>query len=394
MPNVNNMDLNNQAYTLINAVHSQVTGISQIAPTSTAEFVSVAGKILAAGYEQTLGAISQVVESTYFAIRKYDAQFSGLEIDGFRFGAITRKISFGDKPALQEDAYNLVDGQSYDMQTVRKPLVYEFCYVGQDTMRDEWTTFSDQLDTAFSSPDELMRFFSALLEHIDNVHTQWKENIGRTALLNFIAAKNEIDPNNVLHVLTEYNTAIGASPALTAQDIMLPANFEAFIKWLNARIETLTDLMKNRSEKFHVNVSGCNVMRHTPLEDLKVYLLSDFMNKINSMVLPSQFHDTYLTLSDHEGVAYWQSIDAPDEIQVTASYLDPTTGTVMTGTAQTMTDVIGVLFDRDAVAYQILSERLVNSPYNSVGLYQNTNYHLRYRMLNSLDENGLVLVLD
>lgn len=394
MPNVNALDLNKQAYTLINAIHEQVTGQQQITPTSTAEFVSVAAKILAAGYDTTLGAISQVITDSYFAVRSYEPLFGGLEIDGFRFGNITRKISFGDMPALQEDAYDLADNTSYDQQKVRKPVVLEMCYVGQDVMKDSWTVFSDQLDIAFQSPEELMRFLSAMLAHIDNVHNQWKENIGRTALLNFIGAKCVADSGNVLHVLTEYNTAIGASPALTITDLMAPATFEAFIKWLNARIETVTDLMRNRSEKFHVNVSGYSIMRHTPLEDLKVYMLSDFMNKINSMVLPSQYHDTYLTLSDHQGIAYWQSIDAPDEIQVTPSYLDAATGSVFTGAAQTLTDVIGVIFDRDAVAYQIVSEQVRTAPFNADGLYQNTFYHLRYRMLNDLSENAVVLVLD
>lgn len=393
--NVNQLDINKDAYQLINAIHSQVTGQTTIAPTNTAEFVSVASKLLASGYDSLLGALSQVVTETYYTVRKYDGLFGGLEVDGFGWGNITRKVNFGDQVALQEDAYHLADGVPVDQQAPRKPVILETVYTGQDAFKDKWTVWSDQsLATAFHDESEFMRFVSAFLAHIDNVHTQWKESIGRTALLNFIGAKNVADSGNVLHVLTEYNTAIGASPALTAQDIMLPANFEAFIKWLNARVETLTDLMKQRSEKFHVNVTGYSIMRHTPLQDLKVYMLSDFMNKINSMVLPSQYHETYLTLSDHEAIPYWQSIDAPDEIQVTPSYLDAATGSVVTAAAQTMTDVIGVIFDRDAVAYQINSEIVRMAPYNADGLFQNAFYHLKYRALNDLTENAVVLVLD
>lgn len=393
--NVNQLDINKDAYQLINALHEQVTGQQQITPTNTAEFVSVAGKLLAAGYDTILGALSQVVTGTYYAVRKYDGLFGGLEVDGFRWGNITRKVNFGDQTALQEDAYHLADGVTVDQQAPRKPVVLETVYVGQDVFKDQWTVWSDtQLEVAFQNESEFMRFVSAFLAHVDNVHTQWKESIGRSALLNFIGAKNIADSGNVYHVLTEYNTAIGASPALTAQDIMLPANFEAFIKWLNARVETLTDLMKQRSEKFHVNISGYSIMRHTPLEDLKVYMLSDFMNKINSMVLPSQYHETYLTLSDHEAIPFWQSIDAPDEIQVTPSYLDPVTGAVLTGTAQTLTDVIGILFDRDAIAYQITNEIVRMAPFNASGLFQNAFYHLKYRALNDLSENAIILKLD
>lgn len=392
MPNVNNLDINAQAYTLINAIHEQVTGASQIAPTNTAEFTSVAGKLLSAGYDPLLNAISQVITNTLFAVRGYSSKFSGLEIDAQRWGNITRKISFGDDDAVEEESYALVDGQSYDQFKVRKPTVLECQYVGADCMSDYWTVFDVQLDVAFHSEEEFMRFMSALLLHIENKHTQWKENIGRTALCNFIGAKNASDPNNVIHVLTEYNDETGLS--LTATTVMQPANFKPFIEWLNARIETITDFMAERSQLFHVNITGYNINRHSPLEDLKVYMLSEFMNKINSIVLPSEYHDTYLTLSDKKGVAYWQAIENPDEIQVTPSTIDYQTGAVITAQAQTMTNVIGVIFDRDAVAIQFPKEVILPSPKDARGQYTTFWYHLYYRMLNDLTENAVVLVLD
>lgn len=392
MPNVNNLDLNSQAYTLINAIHEQVTGKTEIAPTNTAEFVSVAGKLLSAGYDPLLNAISQVITNTLFAVRGYDSKFSGLEIDAQRWGNITRKISFGDHEAVKEESYELQDGESYDMYKVRKPKVLETQYVGADVMEDYWSIFEVQLDVAFHDEAEFMRFISAFLLHIENLHTQWKENIGRTALCNFIGAKNIADPDNVVHVLTEYNDETGLS--LTASTVMQPANFKPFIEWLNARVETITDFMAERSQKYHVNINGMDINRHSPLEDLKVYMLSEFMNKINSIVLPSEYHDTYLTLSDKKGVAFWQAIDNPDEIQVTPSYIDSSTGAVVTGEAQEMSNVLGVIFDRDAVAIQFPKERLVPSPHNARGQYTTFWYHLYYRMLNDLTENAVVLVLD
>lgn len=392
MPNVNNLDINAQAYTLINAIHEQVTGKTQIAPTSTAEFVSVAGKLLSAGYDPLLNAISQVITNTLFAVRGYDSKFSGLEIDAMRWGNITRKINFGDDVAVEEESYALVDGQSYDHQVVRKPKVLETQFVGADVMSDYWTIFDTQLDVAFHDESEFMRFMSALMLHIENKHTQWKENIGRTALCNFIGAKNVADSGNVIHVLTEYNQETGQS--LTDITVMQPANFKPFIEWLNARIETITDFMAERSQKFHVNIAGFDINRHSPLEDLKVYMLSEFMNKINSIVLPSEYHDTYLTLSDKKGVAYWQAIDNPDEIQVTPSYVDSADGSVKTGTAQTLTNIIGVIFDRDAVAIQFPKEVILPAPKNARGQYTTFWYHLYYRMLNDLTENAVVLALD
>ena len=390
--NVNHLDINSQAYTLINAIHEQVTGVTQIAPTSTAEFVSVAGKLLASGTDPLLNAISQVITNTLVAVRDYDSKFSGLEVDGTRWGNITRKISFGDQVAVQDTSYELVDGSSTDMFKIRKPVVLETQYVGSDVMSDYWTIFDTQLDVSFHDEAEFVRFMSGMLLHIDNVHTQWKENIGRMALCNFIGAKAEADSGNILHVLTAYNADTGLN--LTAQDVMQPSNFKPFIEWLNAYIETVTDFMQERSQKFHVNISGYDINRHTPLRNLKVYMLSNFMNKINSIVLPNEYHDTYLTLSDKRGVAYWQAIDNPDEVQVTPSYVDSADGSVKTGSAQALTDIIGVLFDEDAIAIQFPKEVILASPKNAKDQYTTFWYHLYYRMLNDLTENAVVLALD
>ena len=50
---VNNMNFE-QAATLLNAVHSQVTGKTQIPPSDVSEFISVAQKTLKMGYDPYL----------------------------------------------------------------------------------------------------------------------------------------------------------------------------------------------------------------------------------------------------------------------------------------------------------------------------------------------------
>ena len=56
---VNNMTFE-QAATLLNAVHSQVTGMTQIAPADVTDFISVAQKTLKAGYDPVLNANASV----------------------------------------------------------------------------------------------------------------------------------------------------------------------------------------------------------------------------------------------------------------------------------------------------------------------------------------------
>ena len=60
-----------QSASILNAVASQATGTAQITPLNTAQFVSLAQTTLKTGYDNVIGAISQVLSRTIFGIRPY-----------------------------------------------------------------------------------------------------------------------------------------------------------------------------------------------------------------------------------------------------------------------------------------------------------------------------------
>ena len=76
---VNNMT-KEQAYQLINAIHAQATGTASLTPTDLSSFISVAQSTLQSGYENTLNAITQVLQRTIIAVRPYDEKFKGLQM--------------------------------------------------------------------------------------------------------------------------------------------------------------------------------------------------------------------------------------------------------------------------------------------------------------------------
>ena len=119
MANVNNLEVNTQAYALINELHEQVTGEKSIAPVNTSEFVSMANTILHAGREQVLSALSIVVSRLIVSVRPYTSKFKGIEVDADRFGGIRRKVKYIDIEAIEDENYPLTDGQAVNQQEVR-----------------------------------------------------------------------------------------------------------------------------------------------------------------------------------------------------------------------------------------------------------------------------------
>lgn len=387
---VNNLSVED-CYQLINDLHSQATGVTGVAPTDLSSFISMANLTLAAGTDTVYGALMQMVGRTIFSVRPYTRRFGGLVQEAERWGAIKRKIVFADKDIQDAEAFmHPVDGSSVDPWKINKADVLEFRYYGSDVWQDSITVFEDQLRIAMESPEQLGSFVSSQMTHMSNKWEQYLENFNRMALCNMIAAKYS-QTADVVHLLTEYNAQTGLS--LTSTTVWQPGNMEGFFRWVRARINTIARRMEERSTLYQMPITGHNIVRHTPSEFLKIYLLADALDQIDTMVNTVTYHDEPLAYADVEGVSYWQAIDDPDEIQVTPVYIDGD-GIVQTATAQTMTDVFGVMFDRDACATNICQYDIANSPYNARGRYFTTWLSARMQSLCDLSEKVVVLMLD
>lgn len=383
----------NQLATLLNSIQEQATGKTGIVPTNSSEFVTVGQMVLKTGYDTVLNSISQVLTRTLFSTRPYSAKFKGLQVSQQRFGNITRKLSIADKDFEDDDRQKLVDDAAIDQYIVSKPNVLELNFYGANVYQKKITIFKDQLDQAFNSPAEFGSFIGMVMQNIADQMEQARENLARMTVANYIAGKVESDADNVFHLLTEYNTLTGLT--LTKADIYKPENYKDFMQWVNARVSELTSLMTERSQKFHVNITGKEITRHTPMNKMKVYLHAPFKYGTESRVLADTFHDNYLKLADAEVVNFWQSIDTPDTINVKSTYLVAADGTLATAAAAVeTTDVFGVIFDEEALGYTLVNQWSSPTPFNARGGYSNIFWHETARYWTDYTENGIVLLMD
>lgn len=386
---VNTMEFKDAA-AILNNIRKQVTGETAIAPANTEQFISVATTLLQAGYDPLLSAITQMVSKSIFSIRPYSRKFAGIKMDSEQWGAIVRKLAVVDKDFDNDVRYELVDGQSVDMYKVNKPEILQTNFYGMNTFDKGLSIFRDQLDNAMSGPNEFGRFMAMITQNISDMIEQCHESIARMTIANFIGGKVAAQ-SGVIHLLTEYNTETGSSE--TATSIMSPTVFGNFMKWMYARVATLTGLMTERSQEFQINVTGKAITRHTPYQDQKVYLYAPLLNGMKARVLADAFHPEFLEYADVEEVNYWQSIKSPMQINVEAAYMQAD-GTIATAQAATIDKIAGVIFDREALGYTTVHRWSATSPFNIKGGYWNQNYVFDERWYNDFTEKGLVLLLD
>lgn len=401
MANVNDM-LVFQAGTILKSIVQQATGQTVITATTPGEFVSVAQTALKIGYDPIINALSQMWGKTIFSIRPYERKLSGMEMSMERWGNAVRKLSIADKPIEDDarftwpagyDAANaLGEGQSVDMYGLNKPDILQVNFYGQSVYENSYTIYKDSFDVAFTSAEEFMRFNSLITGNRSDKLEQYRENIARGLLANYIGSLlGEKQNARVVHLLAEYNAETGLK--LTAQTVYQPDNFTSFMQWTYARIATISRMMTERSEMYQTVINEKHVMRHTPASKQKVYLYAKAMDQFDAMVKANSYHDNYLKYTDYEGVNFWQSIETPDSINVTPIYTG-TDGAVKTGEAVEQAGIFGVIFDEDALGYAPVNSWAAVTPFNAKGGYWNTFDHVNFRAIMDMTEKGVLLLLD
>lgn len=388
-----------QVATILTAIADQATGTTNLVPTDTASFMTLATTTLKTGYDPILNAISCVMNETIFSVRPYQMKFRLITRDKSTYGMHSRKINYIDKPISDDDAYDataLTDGSSVDHYTINKPHVIQTNFYGEDAFKDYITIFENQIDVAFTGYEQFRDFISGVLQNIDDKLTQVLEGGNRATLLNMIGGTLALNGSNVIHLITEYQADTGNS-TITQSNYKSEAEFPYFAKWVVSRIEQISNLMTERSLLFHSSFTGAPIMRHTPKELQRGMFYSPMLTFMRTNMLADAFNEGDLELVPHEMVNYWQSIDTPSSIDVRPSWLDATGAVteLAVGDPDITTDYLfGVLFDVEALGSTLFNERMASTPLNASGLYTNLYFHHLRRWWNDYSENFVVFLMD
>ena len=383
-----------QAATLLNGIVNQATGKTNVTAVDTRTFITQAQTALLTGYDPLVNAISQVLSKTLFSVRPYNARFRGLQRDATEWGNHVRKINFGASTVEDDERLPLTDGSSVDMMKVKKPAVLQTNFYSADTYQNHYTIFRDQLNTAFSGPDEFMRFMSGITTEVSNKLEQYRETFARTTLCNLIGATSAA--GRVRHLVTEYATMMGIVDSNEQVDTseILTTYLDGFVKWLFAELKTLSDRFTERSLLYQSNITGYDILRHTPKDRQRLYIYSPFLAQVDARVLSAVFNPEYLQIGDREEVSFWQSINSPDTIKIQPSVIGSDGVYSPDATTVTLAPVLGILMDYEAAGITQLNEWSAPTPFNAAGGYTNVFYHITMRGWNDQTEKAVVLLLD
>ena len=393
-----------QCSTVLTSLYKQASGRDVVVST-TPDFISVASATLSLGTDVVMNALSNVLARTIFSVRPYSSRLPGLEKDLPTWGHYMRKLAVVDDdwddslvyswPVAYDSSHSgheTGDGYSVDQWSIKKRKVQQTNFLGQSVFQDHYTVFQQQLETAFTGPDEFAEFLSMLTTTMSNKLELAKDALSTGLVCNMIGTLLvENNSDRVVKLLTEYNALTGGS--YTSTSIFLPDNYPSFMKWVFGRIAGVASMFRSMSVKYQTTINSQPIPRHTPYEKQKLFMLANDRYQIDSRVLADTFHDHYLTRADVETVAYWQGIDTPDKVIVKPTYTNTSGAVTTAGNAKTQAGIFALLADTDSMGWAMVHQNVRPTHENPAGEYHNIWYNMRLRCFQDNSEKAVVFLL-
>ena len=364
-----------QLYAIVNEVAQETMGSEDISVIDTASLVALGNSVLSSqsNTEAFLNTLVQRIGKTIISYRPYTSKLSLLDVGDMEFGQIMQKTKTQMPIAIQDDTYNLVDGESLDMYVVSKPEVHQKLFVKRTPLAFMKTFQTKALKEAFLSAEAMGNFVASIYGEIRNAIELAQENLGRLTMANYMANASE---QQVYDLVTLYNAATSGSVP-TGEKALLNEGFMRFalmtIKNVAFSMETMSVLYNDGSET-----------RHTPAGLQRVASLVQFRTALETQVDYAAFHENYVKLASDIVVPYWQAAKSPFDIEVQDEDEQE----------KTITNVVAFIHDRDALGTYRKEEEVLTTPVNARGRYYNTYYHIDNLYFNDLSENGVVFTLN
>ena len=404
------------AHVIINAIAAEALGKNAtLQAVDSSTFVSVGETLLNADRTNVYNALSYVIGRTFTAVRPYNGKFYVVdEIDAGLYGQRVRKINYYEDGALSAgnfntnlNALNLADGAentsvgtldsgssatgSQWEQHQKTPV--EFFFGGSSVWQYGITRYEEQIMAAFRSEQGLIDFIEGMMtEAYNDIETE-KEAFRRMTTLNHIAGTIDLTasmPGSAVNLTSEFNTRFGTS--YTTADL-LSTYLGDFLKFMVSRIKIDSDMMTNRSLKYHWNPgAGASkyLVRHTAKDRQKLVLYGPMMTEAQAWVYPALFNPEYLNIDNFEAIDFWQNINDPMNIDVTPAIPDVSDPTEQTAGAQVQATIVGMLFDRDACLANVQLDRADSTPLEARKHYRNIWWSFAKNSINDFTENTVV----
>lgn len=372
---------------IVNETTAQVTGSEPLDGVDLNKIVDAGAEVLDTDkvdhYVQSLiDRIGKVV----FVNRPYTGSTPSVMMDSWEYGAVLEKIQYEGIPEAEDnDTWDLEDGKSYDPNIFYKPSVSAKFFSERRTFDIPMSFAQRQVKSAFTSAGQVQALFSMIETAISNGMTVKMDSLVQATINNFIAtivsnAGVGTSPR-LVRLLTDYAAFTGKT-APAAENALSDPEFVRFMAFAMKR-------KASQMEKFGVVFNEGGKYRHTPNDRLHVILHADAAAAADAYLQSDTYHNEFVKLPNAEKVAFWQGSGTGFDFEDTSSIIVTPRGSE---TELEISNIIGVMFDRDALGVSNLDRR-VTTNWNPKAEFTNNWYKFDAGYFNDFNENGVIFLL-
>lgn len=378
-----------QIYSIVNEVAKQAMGSSAIAVVDNAGLVALGDTVLGSDTTKNnfINALTDRIGRTIVSFRSYNSHFPDFERDSIEWGNILQKIKIAMPDAEEDQSYNLKNGTSVDMYKINKSKVNQLLFTNETPWQTHITVHLDALEKAFVDSNAMGAFISSMFGEVQNRIELAMENLSIDCVNNYMAEiikGTESSPTRVINLVTEYKDKTGVdhtTEPLSALDD------EEFLKYVVRRINSLSTTMEYMTTGLFNTPQGDEgaYTRHTPKSEQRMMLFIDLVNSLKTNINSKAFNMEQVAIDiPFKTVPFWQSLQTPAGINI-----KPASG----GDAIVQSEVMGILYDREAMGTFKKKYTSLTTPINAAGKYYNVFYHMITMYFNDLTENAVVFLL-
>lgn len=384
-----------QIYELMNSVSKEVLGTTGIVKEDLSGIVDMGTAVFNQNaMDNYVKSLVNHIGKVIFVNRPYAGKVPSVLMDAWEFGSVLEKISAELPDAEENYSWDLKDGIEYKQDVFHKPNVTAKFFNSRVTFEIPVSITERQVKESFSSPEQLNGFLSMIYNAVDKSMTIKADALIMRTINNMIAETLKADAASFgdetinyanastvrcVNLLKLYKDSTGET--LTAEKAISNPDF---IRFASYQMGLYVDRLGSISKLF--NVGGKD--RFTPKDMLHVVLLSDFAKAAQTFLYSNTYNKEQVLLPKAETVPSWQAIgtaygfDSVSSINVKSS----------SGTDVSISGVLGVMFDRDALGVCNLDRR-VTTNYNAKAEFFNNYYKFDAGYFNDTNENFVVFFI-
>lgn len=372
-----------QIASILQIITDEVVGESVVVQENLSNIVDVGKQIFDnTDVDHFVKSLVNRIGRTEFVNRTLASTAPNITRDSWEYGSVLQKVRCELPDTTTNPTWTLTKGQSVDPFIYNPPSVSAKYFNSKTTFEIDVSFTEEQVKESLKSAAEFNRFIAMIENRIRTKLTLCRDNLIMRTVVNLIAEKIAAN-QSVINLLTEYNTAFGAS--LTADKAIKTPEF---LRFASATIKLYSDRLKTASTLYNNN----GYVTFTPKEYQHLVLLSEFATGLEVYLYSDTYHEELLKLGAFDTVAFWQGTGNSSAPNFAAA---SSIKAIIASDGETEVNtngVIGVLFDRDSCAVCNDNPR-VTSIYNPRGEYSNYFYKEDCSYLNDLSENVVVFVV-